>query len=119
MRCGLHCVRFCDLRTKQCAGAPGSQAATKSIADALAGGPLTRRKVHAFARHPSRSRLGAPRARPPNDALVLDPHVPKPPGPANTRAQKEAPGPVGLRGDLQVEDPQSARLGTRTQLPAG
>ena len=40
MRCGLHYVRFCDLRTKRCAAAPANQAAAKAIADALAGGPL-------------------------------------------------------------------------------
>ena len=60
MRCGLHYVRFCDLRTKQCTVAPANQAAAKAIADALAGGPLARRKVHAFANHPSGSRPGAP-----------------------------------------------------------
>ena len=62
MRRGLHYVRSCDLRTKRCTGAPASQAATQAIADALAGGPLTRRKVHAFAKHPSGSR---PKAREP------------------------------------------------------
>ena len=39
MRCGLHYVRFCDLRTKRCTGVPACQAVTKAIADALAGGP--------------------------------------------------------------------------------
>ena len=84
---GLHYVRFCDLHTMQCAGAPSSRAATKAIADALAGGPLTRRKVHAFAKHPSGSRPGAPGARLPSDRLVLDPSAPKPPGPAVPQAQ--------------------------------
>ena len=63
MRCGLHYVRFCDLRTKRCAAAPASQAATKAIADALAGGPLTRRKAHAFAR-PIRVQAWSPRGTP-------------------------------------------------------
>ena len=91
IRCGLHYVRSCDLRAKQCAGAPGSQAATKSIADALAGSPLTRRKMHAFAKHPSGSRPGATGARLSSDVLVLDP---------------------------QVRNLQNARHGTGTQLPA-
>ena len=89
MRCGLHYVRFCDLRAKRCAGAPAGQAATQAIADALAGGPLTRRKVHAFAKHPSGSRPGAPAARLPSDRLVLDPSVPRPPGPAAPKAQEQ------------------------------
>ena len=96
MQCGLHYVRFCDLRTKQCAGSPGNQAATKSVADALAGGPFIRRKVHAFAKHPSWSRPRAPGARFPSDVLVFDPNVPRPPGPAITQAQEGAPeGPGG------------------------
>ena len=95
MRCGLHYVRFCDFRIKQCVGAPGSRAATKSVADAMAGGPLTRRKVHAFARHPSGSRPGAPGVRLPSDRLVLDPRAPRPPGPAIPRAQVGAPVDLG------------------------
>ena len=70
MRCGLHYVRFCDLRTKRCVGAPANQTAAKAIADALAGGPLTRRKVHAFAKHPSGTRPGAPGTRLPSDVVV-------------------------------------------------
>ena len=95
MRCGLHYVRFCDLRTKRCTGAPVSQAATKAIADALVGGPFTRRKVHAFAKHPSGSRPGATGARLPSDRIVLDPSVPKPPGPTVSQAQVEAPADLG------------------------
>ena len=38
VRCGLHCVRYYDLRIKQCTGVPANQAATKAIADALKGG---------------------------------------------------------------------------------
>lgn len=89
MRCGLHYVRFCDLRAKRCAGAPAGQAATQAIAVALAGGPLTRRKVHAFAKHPSGSRPGAPGARLPSDRLVLDPSVLRPLGPAAPQAQEQ------------------------------
>ena len=93
MRCGLHYARFCDLRTKRCTGAPACQAAAKAIADALAGGPLTRRKVHAFAKHPSGSRPGAGAlgARLPSDQLVLDPSVPRPPGLAAPQVQADAP----------------------------
>ena len=110
MRCGLHYVRFCDLRTKRCTGAPACQAATQAIADALAGGSLTRRKVHAFVKHPSGSRPGAPGARLPSDQLILDPSVPKPPGPAAPQAQEQysAPGP---------EDP-IARSATGPACPA-
>ena len=97
MRCGLHYVRFCDLRTKQCAGAPATQAAAKSVADALAGGPLTRRKVHAFAKHPSGSRPGAPGARLPNDLLALDPGAPRPLGPAGAQAREEEASGAGGR----------------------
>ena len=104
MRCGLHYVRFCDLRAKQCAGAPGKRTMTKSIADALAGGPLTRRKVHAFAKHPSGSRPGGPGSRLPSDLLALDPHAPRPPGPAKPQAQVEAPRDPG--GGPQGEDPR-------------
>ena len=104
MRCGLHYVRFCDLRTKQCAAAPASQAATKAIADALAGGPLTRRKVHAFAKHPSGSRPGAPGARLPSDVITLDPHAPRPVGPANPQAQDVIP--VEQVGGPRGDDPQ-------------
>ena len=93
MKCGLHYVRFCDLRTKRCTGAPACQVATQAIADALAGGPLTRRKVHAFAKHPSRSRPGAPGTRLPSDRLVLDPSVLRPPGPAAPQAREQDPGP--------------------------
>ena len=89
MRCGLHYVRFCGLRAKQCVGAPGNQAATKSVADALAGGPHNRRKVHAFAKHPPGSRPGAPGARLPSDVFVFDPSVPKPSGPATPRPNRE------------------------------
>ena len=91
MRCGLHYVRLCDLRTKRCAAAPANRAAAKAIADALAGGPLTRRKVHAFAKHPSGSRPGAPGARLPSDVVTLDPHAPRPAGPAYPRAQESDP----------------------------
>ena len=104
MRCGLHYVRFCDLRTKQCAAAPASQAATKAIADTLAGGSLTRRKVHAFAKHPSGSRPGAPGARLPSDVITLDPHAPRPAGPANSQAQDVIP--VGQVGSPQGDDLQ-------------
>ena len=38
VRCGLHYIRRCDLRTKQCAGMPANQAATQAIADTLGGG---------------------------------------------------------------------------------
>ena len=91
MRCGLHYVRKCDLRRKRCTGAPANQAAAKAITDALAGGPLTRRKVHAFAKHPSGSRPGAPGARLPSDVVELDPAVPRPDGPACPRAQAPRP----------------------------
>ena len=74
-------------------GGPANQAAAKAITDALAGGPLTRRKVHAFAKHPSGSRPGAPGARLPSDVVVLDPAVPRPDGPACSRAQPPGPGP--------------------------
>ena len=93
MRCGLHYVRFCDLRTKRCTGAPACQVAIQAIADALAGGPLARRKVHAFAKHPSGSRPGAPGARLPSDQLVLDPSVPRTPGPAAPQAQEQDSAP--------------------------
>ena len=96
VRCGLHYVRFCDLRAKHCLGVPATAAAAKSVADAHAGGPLTRRKVHAFAKHPSGSRPGAPGARLPSDLLELDPTAPRPPGPANVRArEQEATGSGG------------------------
>ena len=96
MRCGLHYVRFCDLRTKHCLGVPATAAAAKSVTDAHAGGPLTMRKVHAFAKHPSGSRPGAPGARLPSDLLELDPTAPRPPGPANVRArEQEATGSGG------------------------
>ena len=117
MRCGLHYVRFCDLRTKQCAGAPGSQAAAKAIADALAGGPFTRRKVHAFAKHPSGSRPGAPGVRLPSDRLVLDPSAPKPLGPAIPQAQADAPADLG--GGLQEEDPLAGHPGASAPARAG
>ena len=105
-RCsGAPAVFFC---TKRCSGAPACQAATKAIADALVGGPLTRRKVHAFAKHPSGSRPGAPGARLPSDRLVLDPSVPKPPGPAAPQVQAEAPAESG-RGP-QEEDPHAGHL---------
>ena len=117
MRCGLHYVRFCDLRTKQCAGAPGYQAATKAITDALAGGPFTRRKMHAFAKHPSGSRLGAPGARLPSDRLVLDPNAPKPPGPAIPQAQAGAPADLG--GGPQEEDPHAGHPSASTPARAG
>ena len=105
MKCGLHYVRFCDLRTKRYTGAPACQAATKAIADALARGPLTRRKVHAFAKHPSGSRPGAPGARLPSDRLVLDHNVPKPPSPAAPQVQAEAPS--GSERRPQEEDPNA------------
>ena len=104
MRCGLHYVRFCDLRTKRCAAAPANQAAAKAIADALAGGPLTRRKVHAFARHPSGSRPGAPGARLPSDVITLDPHAPRPAGPAYPQAQGGDTG--SQEGGTPGGDPQ-------------
>ena len=110
MRCGLHNVRHCDLRKKRCAEAPANQAAAKAVADALAGGPLTRRKVHAFAKHPSGSRPGAPGARLPSDVVELDPAAPKPDGPACLRAQVVDPGNQGAaapRGDLQQTLPAS------------
>ena len=110
MRCGLHYVRFCDLRTKRRAGAPANQAAAKAIADALAGGPLTRRKAHAFAKHPSGSRLGAPGARLPSDVVVLDPGAPKPAGPACLRAQGND---LGNQGAVAPEG------GPQRTLPAG
>ena len=95
VKCGLHYVRFCDLRTKRCTRGPAGQAATQAIADALAGGSLTRRKIDAFAKHPSGSRPGAPGTRLPSDRLVLDPNVLRPPGPATPQAQGQAadPGP--------------------------
>ena len=114
--CGLHYVRFCDLRTKLCAAAPENQAATKAIADALAGGPLTRRKLHAFTRHPSSSRPGAPGARLPSDVITLDPHAPKPAGPAYPKAQEGGPEgqdggtPRGGPHELMVAD-DPGRLG--------
>ena len=117
MRCGLHYVRFCDLRIKQCAGAPGNQAATKSIADALAGGPLIRRKVHAFAKHPSGSRPGAPGARLPSDVLFFDPSVPRPPGPAIPQAQGGAPESPG--GATQEQGPQGDHQSAESHVPAG
>ena len=114
MRCGLHYVRFCDLRTKQCAGAPATQAATKSFADALAGGPLTRRKVHAFAKHPSGSRPGAPGARLPSDLLDLDPTAPRPLGPASAQAREEEASGAGGR----AQDDTQARDGEGELAPA-
>ena len=119
MRCGLHYVRFCDLRTKQCAGAPANRAATKSIADALAGGPLTRRKVHAFAKHPSGSRPGAPGARLPSDLLALDPAVRRPLGPASAQAQGEgaAGAAGGIQEDTRARDDHGERApGTQGEL---
>ena len=65
------------------------------VADALVGGPLTRRKVHAFAKHPSGSRPGAPGARLPSDVVELDPAAPRPEGPACLRAQAADPGDRG------------------------
>ena len=117
MRCRLHYVRFCDLRTKQCAGAPGGQAAAKAIVDALAGGPLTRRKVHAFAKHPSGSHPGAPGARFPSDRLVLDPSAPKPPGPAVPQAQADAQAVLG--GTPREEDPFAGRPNANAPTRAG
>ena len=117
MQCGLHYVRFCDLRTKQCAGAPGNQAATKSVADALAGGPLTRGKVHAFAKHPSGSRPGAPGARLPSDVLVFDPSVPRPPRPANPQAQEGPPEATG--GVPQEQGRMGVHQRAESQVPAG
>ena len=109
MRCGLHYVRFCDLRTKRCAAAPANQAAAKAIADALAGGPLTRRKAHAFAKHPSGSRPGASGARLPSDVVVLDPNAPRPAGPACLRTQGNDPSQGAVAPDG----------GPRHALPAG
>ena len=43
--------------------------------------------MHAFAKHPSGSRPGAPGARLPSDRLALDPAVHRPLGPASARAQ--------------------------------
>ena len=103
-------VRFCDLRTKRCVGAPANQAAANAIADALAGGPLTRRKVHAFAKHPSGSRPGAPGARLPSDVVVLGPSAPKPAGPACFKAQGND---LGNQGAVAPEG------GPRRTLPAG
>ena len=114
---GLDYVRFCDLGTKQCAGAPANQAATKAIADALAGGSLARRKGHAFAKHPSGSRPGAPGARFPSDVFVFVPHVQRPPGPANPQAQEGAPAAPG--GAPQEEGPLRGHPGAETQVPAG
>ena len=110
MRRGLHYVRFCDLRTKRCAGAPANQAAANAIADGLAGRPLTRRKVHAFAKHPSGSKPGAPGARLPSDVVVLDPGAPKPAGPACFRAQGN---------DLGNQGAEAPEGGPRRTLPAG
>ena len=104
MRCGLHYVRFCDLRTKRCAAAPTNRAAAKAIADALAGGPLTRRKVHAFAKHPSGSRPGAPGARLASDVITLDPHASRSAGPAYPGAQNGDP--EGQDGGIPGGDPQ-------------
>ena len=66
-------------------------AATKSVADALARGPLPHRKAHAFAKHPSGSRPRAPGVRFPSDVLVFDPCVPRPQGPGRPtpRPKKE------------------------------
>ena len=114
MRCGLHYVRNRDLRKKRCTEAPASRAAAKAVADALAGGPLTRRKVHAFAKHPSGSRPGAPGARLPSDVVELDPAAPRPDGPACLRAQAADPGDRGavvprddMHQTLPASDPES------------
>ena len=124
MKCGLHYVQFCDLRTKPCTAAPASQAAAKAIADALAGGPLARRKVHAFAKHPSRSRPGAPGIRLPSDVVSLDPQAPKPPGPATPQAQadhlgSQAGGPrAGApQQEMQAGDPGHADALRNTEPP--
>ena len=110
MRCGLHYVRFCDLRTKRRTRAPAGQAATQAIADALAGWPLTRRKVHAFAKHPSGSLPGAPGARLPSDRPVLDPSELRPLGPAAPHAQEQV-------ADTGPEDPM-AHVATGPACPA-
>ena len=60
--------------------------------------------MHAFAKHPSGSRPGAPGARLPSDVVELDPAAPKPDGPACLRAQAANPGNQGAaapHGDLQ------------------
>ena len=117
MRCGLHYIRFYDLCAKQCARAPGNQAATKSVADALAGGPLIRKKVPAFAKHPSGSRPRAPGASLPSDVLFFDPSVLRPPKPAIPQAQKEAA--EGPGSAPQEHGPLGARQGAESRVPAG
>ena len=117
MRCGLNYVRFCDFHTKQCAGVTANQAAAKAMADAQAGGSLARRKVHAFAKHPSGSRPGTPGARFPSDVLVFGPHAPRPPGPANPQAQEEVPAVPD--GGHQEEGALGDHQGAGPQVPAG
>ena len=73
--------------------------------------------MHAFARHPSGSRPGAPGARLPNDRLVLDPRAPKPPGPAIPQAQIDAP--VDLGGGPQREDPLAGHPSASAPARAG
>ena len=97
MRCGLHFVRFCDLRrAKRCTGAPAGQAATQAIADALHGGKPPHAKENprlcGASVWISPGGPGGP-ARLPSDQLVLDPSVPKPPGPAAPQAQEQVSAP--------------------------
>ena len=80
MRCGLHYMRFCDLRTKRCTGVRGHQLARRPPRPSP-------KEVHAFAKHPSGSWPGAPGARLRSDRFVLDPSVLRPPGPAAPQAQ--------------------------------
>ena len=55
-------------------------------------------------RDPSGSRLGAPGARLPSDVITLDPHAPRPAGPAYPQAQGGIPG--SREGGTRGGDPQ-------------
>ena len=73
--------------------------------------------MHAFAKHPSGSRPGAPGTRLPSDVLVFDPRVPRPPGPANPQAQEGASEARG--GAPQEQGPLGGHQGAESQVPAG
>ena len=90
MRCGLHYVRFCDLRTKRCTAAPASQAATKAIRSGCPGRGTPNAKEGACLREaPVRVQTWSPRGTPPQAQEVI---------------------PVGQVGSPQGDGPQQGQV---------